>query len=424
MYSTAIQTKTHSTKDIRQQTSSTGNEKDTNAEMVDPFMQIIMSLLTQSNDQSTQTVENTRVPSNANQLGELTALLQNSSADVTALINTLINGGTDANSEMTAKSAEALASLLNLQALKDTSAQAAANITFGTQASTVSAVNTGQASQSTNLSDMLGLSGQSTNIAGTAETITISSDTLSQIAKLLGLSDKNELQSMLKSSGFEVVPSESISTQDGLSGAIVKAKQMLSDYLPQQTEQEEVDVDNLQNELVKIDRMTPFELSLKSAGETTETNVANQIAEGIKQSISVGKSEFAIKLTPETLGEITVKLVEDAGKTTLTISTANEQAAKLINKDIDALRQALAPMNVEVRNAVVSTNESAGGSMQQYDMAGQQFAGQQFAGHQSFLQMTQTASGQNETQASDDVYAFSQAAQMTALSSKRLDAYI
>ena len=199
---------------------------------------------------------------------------------------------------------------------------------------------------------------------------------------------------------------------------------MLSNYLPQQTEQDDIDVDKLQNEIAKLDSRTPFEFNLKAVSETSDANTLDQITDGIKQNISIGKSEFSIKLTPETLGEITVKLVEEAGKTTLTITTANEQAAKLINKDLDALREAVAPMNVEVRYAVVSTNESAGGSMQQYNMTGQQFAGQQFAGQQSFLQMTQTASGQSENQASDDIYASSQAAQMMALSSNRLDAYI
>ena len=48
MQSTAVQIKTHSKPDIKQKTSSTDSEKGANAELVDPFMQIIMSLLTQT----------------------------------------------------------------------------------------------------------------------------------------------------------------------------------------------------------------------------------------------------------------------------------------------------------------------------------------------------------------------------------------
>ena len=71
--------------------------------------------------------------------------------------------------------------------------------------------------------------------------------------------------------------------------------------------------DNLQNEIAKLDSRTPFEFNLKAVGETSDANTLDQITDGIKQNISIGKSEFAIKLTPETLGEITVKLVEEAG---------------------------------------------------------------------------------------------------------------
>ena len=417
MQSTAVQTKTYSIQETKQKTSSTDKETSTNPELVDPFLQIIMSLLTQSNEQSSQTNGNT---SGSGQLSELTALLQNSSAGMTALLNTMLNGETGAGSQLTTISAEALAKLLNAEAM-NTSAQAAANITLVTQSNAQTALYSDQLKQATNLSDMLALSAQSTDAAGT---IAISSDALAQMTKLLGLSDKNELQSLLKNSGIEVISGEAVSAQDGLSEAIVKAKQMLSGYLTQQTDQDEIDVDNLQNELAKASTTTLFELSLKSAGETTDVSTLEQITDGIKQNISLGKKEFTIKLTPETLGEITVKLVEAEGKATLTITTANEQAAKIINKEIDALREAVAPMNVEVRNAVTSTNESAGGHMQQYNMSGQQFAEQQFTGQQNFLQMTQTSSGQNENQASDDIYALSQATQMTALASNRLDAYI
>lgn len=417
MQSTAVQTKTYSTQETKQKTSSKDKETSTNPELVDPFLQIIMSLLTQSSEQSSQTDGGT---SDTSQLSKLTALLQNSSAGMTALLATMLNGETSADSELTMTDAATLFKLMNVEAM-NTSERAAANIALGTQANAQAALYSDQLTQANNLSDMLALSAQNTNTAGT---IAISSDALAQMTKLLGLSDKNELQSLLKNSGVEVISGEAVSAQDGLSDAIVKAKQMLSDYLAQQSDTDEIDVDNLQNELAKASTTTLFELSLKSSGETTDVNTLEQITEGIKQNISLGKSEFTIKLTPETLGEITVKLVEAEGKTTLTISTANEQAAKIINKEIDALREAVAPMNVEVRNAVTSTNESAGGSMQQYNMSGQQFAQQQFTGQQSFLQMTQIASGHTGNQTSDDTYALSQSAQMTTLAGSRLDAYI
>ena len=414
MQSTAIQIKTHSKQDVKKQTSSADNEKSTNAEMVDPFLQIIMSLITPT--QSTQPTDSALASSGTNQLGELTALLQNSSAGMIALLSTMLKGETGADTGLASNGAAVLASLMNSEAMTDSSGQAAANAALGTQANAIPSAYSEQLSQAMNLSDMLGLDGKNADTTGK---VAISSEALAQMTKLLGLSDKEELQTLLKNSGIQVISGEEALAKAGISEATVKAKEMLSNYLSQQTERDEIDVDKLQNEIAKLNSRTPFEFNLKAVGETSDANTLDQITDGIKQNISIGKSEFAIKLTPETLGEITVKLVEEAGKTTLTITTANEQAAKLINKDLDALREAVAPMNVEVRYAVVSTNESASGSMQQYNMTGQQFAGQQ-----NFLQMTQTTSGQTENQTSDDIYALSQAAQMIALSGNRLDAYI
>lgn len=419
MQSTAIQIKTHSKQDVKKQSSPADDEKSTNAEMVDPFLQIIMSLITPT--QNTQPTDSALASSGTNQLGELTALLQNSSAGMIALLSTMLKGETGSDTGLASNGAAVLAGLMNSEAMTDSSGQAAANAALGTQANAIPSAYSEQLSQAMNLSDMLGLDGKNADTTGK---VAISSEALAQMTKLLGLSDKEELQTLLKNSGIQVISGEEALAKAGISEATVKAKEMISNYLSQQTEQDEIDVDNLQNEIAKLNSRTPFEFNLKAVGETSDANTLDQLTDGIKQNISIGKSEFAIKLTPETLGEITVKLVEEAGKTTLTITTANEQAAKLINKDLDALREAVAPMNVEVRYAVVSTNESAGGSMQQYNMTGQQFAGQQFAGQQSFLQMTQTASGQTENQASDDIYASSQAAQMMALSSNRLDAYI
>ena len=433
MQSTAVQMKTSSPQDIKKQTSSTDNDDKVQAEFTDPFLQIIMSLLTQSLDQSTQPTDGTLGTAGADQLSELSALLQNSSAGMTALLNTMLNGGTEADTGLNSAGTESTATLLNsagtantatllnLEDMAGTSTQAALNTLFGTQASTLPSVYSDQSGQSANLSDMLGLIGKSADGTGT---IAISSDALAQITDLLGLSGKDELQSLLKNAGIEVISGESVSAQGGLSEAAVKAKQLLSDYLSQQNNQEDIDVDKLQSELSKTETATPFELSLKSVGNPTDVKTLDQITDAIKQNISLGKSEFAIKLKPESLGEITVKLVEEAGKTTLTITAANAQTAKLINSDINALREAVAPMNVEVRNAVVSTSETAGGSMQQFNMTGQQFAGQQFSGQQSSNPMTQIVSGQVDNQTPEDVYASSQAAQVSALSGKRLDSYI
>jgi len=409
MQNTAVQTKASSVKSSAPETSSTVTRKKDQSEFVDPFMQIIMSILAQTQETNPQQTENatsavgtTSVDGSldADQLSELTALFQSSQSGLTSVSNLTANSNPNAQAF--------------LNAIEEAIATATANNGTTSAAPTTTETNF--------LSQISSLLGENVNKNGT---VTISPEVLDQLTSLMGLPSKEEVQTALKNVGITVAASNSVSAQAGLSEAVVKAKEMLSENLSQQSSSpDEIDVDKLQNELARSDKTTAFELSLKTASGTSETSALDQIKDGIKQNISVGKSEFTIKLKPEALGEITVKLVEEAGKTTLTITTASAATAKLINSDLNALKDAVASMNVEVKNAVVQTNETANSSMQQFNMSGQQFAGQQFAGHQSFYKMTQPISQQTDKQNSEEAFVALQDAYVPTASSDRLDAYI
>lgn len=210
--------------------------------------------------------------------------------------------------------------------------------------------------------------------------------------------------------------------KDMFSSAVDKARELLS----KQTEKTEAELNAQAATGLESKPVTPFELRFKSAEKPLEVPVSEQISGGIKENLSLGKSEFTVKLNPESLGEITVKLAEEAGKTTLTITTASAQTAKLINSDMDALKAAVAPMNVQVNEAVTQSEASQQGGMQQFDMTGQfasqQQASQQFAAQQSFLRMTQgrQSSGAQEMYTPD----ITAAAALSAVTTGRLDAYI
>ncbi len=103
----------------------------------------------------------------------------------------------------------------------------------------------------------------------------------------------------------------------------------------------------------------------------------DQIANGIKENLSLSKTEFTIKLHPESLGEITVKLIDEDGTKTLQIMTAAAKTAGLINDEINGLREALRPMNIEVKDTVVATSSSSESQLQQFDMSGQNFFNRQ-----------------------------------------------
>ncbi|MCL1848456.1 MAG: flagellar hook-length control protein FliK [Clostridiales bacterium] len=101
--------------------------------------------------------------------------------------------------------------------------------------------------------------------------------------------------------------------------------------------------------------------------------IPEQIMDGLSSNLQAGKGEFVLKLVPEGLGEITVKLLANEGKTTLRIITASAETARLINNDIQALQNALRPIQVEVREAVPQAEESreAGGYFPGFDQFSQ-----------------------------------------------------
>jgi len=417
MQNIAVQTRASGVQSGTSETSSPITRKKDQSEFVDPFMQIIMSILAQSQEPNSQQTVNANTigePSaidavsttnpvstlSTDQLSALVALMQNSQSGLTDVLNLASNSYPNAD-----KLVNALTSLM----ANDTINQNAAN-------TVKSEADVNLASQ---ISSLLGSNVKST------ETVSIKSEALTQLANLLGLSSKEKLQTALKSAGVTVESGNPIAVQASFSESVVKAKEMLSENLSQQSgSSDEIDVDKLQNELARSNSKTAFELSLKTTSGTSETSVLDQLKDGIKQNISVGKSEFTIKLNPESLGEITVKLIDEAGKTTLSITTASAATAKLINNDINTLKDAVASMNVEVKHAVVQTSESANSSMQQFNMSGQQFAGQQFSGQQSFYQMTQPTSSHADKQNSEEAFSALQGAYVQTVSSDRLDAYI
>lgn len=112
----------------------------------------------------------------------------------------------------------------------------------------------------------------------------------------------------------------------------------------------------------------------KAESPVQEAKVLDQLKTGITENLAKGSSEFTMKLKPEALGEITVKLIRTADKTTLSITAASSQTTKLINNELEALREAVRPMQVEVREAVHQTSQPSGQMQQQFSQTSQQFS--------------------------------------------------
>ncbi|MFA9381735.1 MAG: flagellar hook-length control protein FliK, partial [Acetanaerobacterium sp.] len=74
--------------------------------------------------------------------------------------------------------------------------------------------------------------------------------------------------------------------------------------------------------------------------------------------------EFAMKLEPDMLGELTVKMVMEQGRLSVSIAAANGQTAKLIEGQMTELRAALKENNIQMETCTVenqSYNDLASG---------------------------------------------------------------
>lgn len=134
-----------------------------------------------------------------------------------------------------------------------------------------------------------------------------------------------------------------------------------------------IDVDALQNH-AQASRTIISTAALKTTGqmEAQTTNLSSQIKTSVAENLLNGKQEFIIKLKPEGLGEITVKLTEKAGEaTTLHLMTANAETAQLINSNLGSLKEAMRPLQVVVESA--QSQQTGNGAEQ----AAQQQASQQ-----------------------------------------------
>lgn len=92
--------------------------------------------------------------------------------------------------------------------------------------------------------------------------------------------------------------------------------------------------------------------------------IFSQIREGVDTHVAQNDSDFTIKLRPEGLGEITVKLVSQDGRVTLSLSASDANVQRLLGSEINNLRDIMRPYNVEVAQ-VEESNSAVFADLQQ-----------------------------------------------------------
>lgn len=100
-------------------------------------------------------------------------------------------------------------------------------------------------------------------------------------------------------------------------------------------------------------------------------DLTDQLKTGILDNL--GKKEsFTIKLRPEGMGEITLKLDEKDGKVMVSIATTSPQLTRLLKEDSAALQTALRPLEAEVSEIVTLPDSGSLIAGSQLNLAGQQ----------------------------------------------------
>ena len=153
----------------------------------------------------------------------------------------------------------------------------------------------------------------------------------------------------------------------------------------------EVDVEKLQSEVDSgkfYTVNTPPEADELPEEPVTPAEVAQQVKEGIIQELGSGKDEFVVKLKPEGLGEITVRLMQDGDRIAMSISASNSHVARLLGSELEQLREALRPYNPVVQEVVdqqaYASNQDFGQSFSSSQYQQRQYDGQQRRSGSSF----------------------------------------
>lgn len=184
------------------------------------------------------------------------------------------------------------------------------------------------------------------------------------------------------------MPQPTIPQQEAqIQGAFAAGKQQMP-QLPtgEKKSQGILDIDALQ-QAVDGGRYLPG--GIEAARLDTLTNpqtrdILAQVKTGILSKLHKGDNEFIIKLSPEGLGEITVKMTETAGKVSMSIITSSQTAHNALASELSTLREALRPLGAEVTqlmtqqeaNLSQSFAESRQGKQQQAQQQAQQWARQ------------------------------------------------
>ena len=104
-------------------------------------------------------------------------------------------------------------------------------------------------------------------------------------------------------------------------------------------------------------------------------DIAQEIVLNVEKALNDQKKEIIMKLSPESLGEITVKIVKEGGKLSIDLISTMQETAKLLESSQAELKSALKQMGENV--TVTTTHANAENNLSQFLNGQRQWQGQQ-----------------------------------------------
>ena len=91
-----------------------------------------------------------------------------------------------------------------------------------------------------------------------------------------------------------------------------------------------------------------------------EQEISSQTFYALDDGIINDKKEFVIKLSPDGLGDITVKLIKSDDAVLVKMIASNEKTAQLLNRDIGILHNMLSSHNAEIQPVIYQKPDDNG----------------------------------------------------------------
>lgn len=167
-----------------------------------------------------------------------------------------------------------------------------------------------------------------------------------------------------------------IGNASGLENRFVFPEAMASEKLPGEVQG---DAEKYMAAFRLPDALPEISYAKSKMGENSGDDILDQadllenLQKGTRNGVITGKNEFMIRLKPEGLGEITVKISENSGKFSLSMVTSSHETEKLVSRHLEALKDALRPYQTEIQS--VTSSHTA--SDDRPDQGGASFSGQQ-----------------------------------------------